>query len=52
MKQYLEFVWDSAIHPDSMLDLLAPMQFILVVVCFTTMGIYIYQSLKEKYGKK
>ena len=52
MKQYLKFVWDSTIHPNSMLDLLAPIQLVLVIICFSFMGIYIYQSLKEKYGKK
>ena len=34
MKDYLEFVWQSAIHPNNFIDLLPAIQLILAVICW------------------
>lgn len=52
MKNYLEFVWQSAIHPNNFIDLLPVIQLVLAVICWVYMGTYVYLRLKEKYGKK
>lgn len=56
MKDYLQFVWDSAMHPSSALDLLPAIQLILAIVCWyfiVQAFISIYQHNKQmKNGKK
>lgn len=52
MRDYLEFVWQSAIHPNNFIDLLPAIQLVLALMCWTYMGIYVYLRLKDKYGKK
>lgn len=34
MKEYLEFVWSSAIHPANAVDILAPTQLIIAIICW------------------
>jgi len=53
MRDYLEFVWQSAIHPDSFLDLLPAIQLTLALICWY----YILRTFIEIYklnrhGKK
>ena len=45
MNEYLSFVWESFIHPHSILDLLAPIQLFLAFICFY----YIIRSFIEIY---
>ena len=55
MRDYLEFVWQSAIHPNSFIDLLPAIQLILAVICWYYMiraGISIYQDKKQQRGKE
>lgn len=32
MKDYLQFVWESLMHPQSLLDLLAPFQLLIFIL--------------------
>ena len=56
MKDYLQFVWDSAIHPNSVLDLLPAIQLVLAIICWyyiVRTFIAIYQHNKQmKNGNK
>jgi hypothetical protein len=56
MKQYLQFVWDSTIHPNSIFDFLPVIQLVLVLVCWTYIAILfvdIYKHNKQmKHGNK
>jgi hypothetical protein len=55
MEDYLQFVWESAIHPQSFVDILPAFQLILAVVCWIYIikaFISIYQYNKQmKNGK-
>ncbi len=56
MRDYLQFVWDSAIHPNSFVDLLPAFQLVLAIICWyfiVRAFISIYQHNKQmKHGKK
>jgi len=34
MKEYLQFVWESVIHPKQFVDLLPAIQLILAIICW------------------
>ena len=48
MKEYLNFVWDSLSHPQSPLDLIAPIQLGLAILCWY----YIVRAFIEIYKMK
>ena len=53
MQEYFKFVWASTIHPADSLDILAPIQLVLAVICW----IYIIKSFiliykHHKHGSK
>ena len=56
MEDYLQFVWESAIHPKSFVDILPAFQLVIAVVCWWFIikaFISIYQHNKQiKHGKK
>ena len=56
MRDYLQFVWNSAMHPNSVLDLLPAIQLVLAVDCWyfiVRAFISIYQHNKQmKNGNK
>ena len=53
MRDYLEFVWQSAIHPKDFFDLLPAIQLILAMICWYYMVRVIIQIYKDKQnGKK
>lgn len=53
MQDYLEFVWQSAIHPHSFFDLLPAIQLILAMICWYYMVRAFIQIYKDKqHGKK
>lgn len=55
MKEYLQFVWQSATHPNSFVDVLPAFQLIIAIVCWyyiVRAFISIYQHNKQmKNGK-
>ena len=51
MIDFLKFAWESLIHPTSLLDLLAPFQLLLALICWFYIGkafIEIYKFKKNK----
>ena len=53
MKDYLEFVWQSAIHPDSFLDLIPAVQLMLTAICwYYIVKIFIEIYKTNTHGKK
>lgn len=53
MKNYLQFVWESLTHPHDLIDLLAPMQLLLAIVCWYFIIRAFIQIYKDKqHGKK
>jgi hypothetical protein len=55
MKDYLQLVWELAIHPQNGLDLLPAIQLVLAFICWyyaIRAGISIYQDKKQQRGKK
>lgn len=56
MRDYLEFVWQSAIHPKDFFDLLPAIQLVLALICWYYMiraFIAIFQDYKQnKNGKE
>lgn len=45
MKDYLKFVWNSALHPTQFVDLLPAFQLILALICWY----YIVRTFIELY---
>ena len=53
MKNYLQFVWELLTHPYDLLDLLAPIQLLLAIVCWYFIIQTFIQIYKDKqYGTK
>lgn len=50
MKEYLQFVWESAIHPNSFVDVLPAVQLVLALVCWY-FGVRAFISI-YKYNKQ
>jgi hypothetical protein len=55
MKDYLQLVWELAMHPQNGLDLLPAIQLVLAFICWyyvIRVFILIYQDKKQKDGTK
>lgn len=53
MKEYLQFVWQSATHPNSFIDVIPAVQLVLALICWYYIARTFIQLYKERnYGKK
>lgn len=53
MKDYLQFVWNSLLHPTQFVDVLPAVQLVLAVICWYYIVRVFIQIYKDKhYGKK
>ena len=53
MKDYLQFVWDSLIHPHQFMDVIPAVQLLLALICwYYAIRAFILIYKYYKHGKK